>query len=510
MSFPGYGEDAPLDLSGLTDAGLQAVTSRLLDGTFDAFAETAAAVKNCARPVRLTGRSHTFELGTRRGHLAAVGEHLDSFHSEHAPLGVLYRPCGNRRADVCPSCSRTYARDTFAMIDAGLSGGKTVSATVAENPLLFATLTAPSFGSHIHRHDKAGKPCRPDNRDKGARCPHGRPYACPKVHAADEAVVGAPFCEDCQDWTTAVVWQWWAPELWRRTTIELKRALAKHLDVPESRLKERASVQFVKVAEYQTRGMVHFHALLRLDGTDGPGSPAPLDGIKLAELLQKAVRKVRFDAPPIDYDGVTRRLSWGRQLDIRIIRDGDRTDDPDAVLTPGQVAGYLAKYASKDVSSVRLEDTTRPHLARMTSTCHDLAETASEFYNGLCEPNPYHLIRKWSHMLGFRGHFSTKSRRYSITLGRLRRARVRYQQMVADARRNGESLEEISTAELEARLLGEEDETTLVIGEWAYQGTGWTNPGDEALALAAAARAREYDQWKSQTKNTNQPMRGTK
>lgn len=374
---------------------------------------------------------------------------------------------------------------------------------MADNPLLFATLTAPSFGSHIHRHDKAGKPCRPQARDKGARCPHGRPYSCSKVHAADDAVVGAPFCEDCQDWTTAVVWQWWAPELWRRTTIELKRALAKHLDVPESRLKERASVQFVKVAEYQTRGMVHFHALLRLDGPDGPGSPAPLDGITLANILQKAVRKVRFDAPPIDYSGVTRRLSWGRQLDIRVIREGDRTDDPESALTPGQVAGYLAKYASKDVSSVRLEDATRPHLARMTSTCHDLAETASEFYNGLCEPNPYHLIRKWSHMLGFRGHFSTKSRHYSITLGRLRRARARYQQMVTDARRNGESLEDISTAELEARLLGDEDETTLVIGEWAYQGTGWTNAGDEALALAAAARAREYDQWKAQTKNTN-------
>ncbi len=107
-------------------------------------------------------------------------------------------------------------------------------------------------------------------------------------------------------------------------------------------------------------------------------------------------------------------------------------------------------------------------------------------------------------MLGFRGHFSTKSRRYSITLGQLRRARVRYQQLVTGVRRNGESLEEISTAEMEARLLADdEDETTL--GEWAYQGTGWTNAGDEALALAAAARAREYDQWRAQTKHRNPP-----
>ena len=512
-SFPGYGEDAPLDLSGLTDAGLQAVTARLIDKTFDAFADTAAAVKNCARPIRLTGRSRTFERSQVSELRAALyktygpgevelGDHVGSFSSDEAPLGVLYRPCGNRRADICPSCSRTYARDTFAMIDAGLSGGKTVSATVANNPLLFATLTAPSFGSHVHRRDKSGKPCRPRARDKGARCPHGRAMSCVTRHDDTDPLVGAPFCPDCHDWTTAIVWQWWAPELWRRTTIELKRALAKRLDVPESRLKNVASVQFVKVAEYQTRGLVHFHALLRLDGNDGPGSPAPLDGIDLAALLKETVEKVTFEAPPVDHTGVTRVLSWGSQVDIRVVRDGDRTDDPEAALTPGQVAGYLAKYASKDVSSIRLEDTTRPHLARLTSTCHDIFESSDALYGG--QDNPYELVKKWAHMLGFRGHFSTKSRRYSITLGQLRRARVRYQQLVTDARRSGESLEEISTAEMEARLLADdEDETTLVIGEWAYQGTGWTNAGDEALALAAAARAREYDQWRAQTENTN-------
>jgi hypothetical protein len=32
-------------------------------------------------------------------------------------------------------------------------------------------------------------------------------------------------------------------------------------------------------------------------------------------------------------------------------------------------------------------------------------------------------LRPWAHMLGFRGHYSTRSRRYSTTLGCLRRAR---------------------------------------------------------------------------------------
>lgn len=140
-SFPGHGEGAPLDLSGLTDAGSAAVVSRLADGTFEAWADTAAAVGYCARPVRLVGSSTTVDTAT--------GEVLDTFSSTDAPLGVLHRACGNRRADVCPSCSRVYARDTFAMIRAGLVGGKTIPESVGDNPLLFVTFTAPSFG-HVH------------------------------------------------------------------------------------------------------------------------------------------------------------------------------------------------------------------------------------------------------------------------------------------------------------------------------------------------------------------------
>ena len=36
----------------------------------------------------------------------------------------------------------------------------------------------------------------------------------------------------------------------------------------------------------------------------------------------------------------------------------------------------------------------------------------------------FQALRRWAHMLGFRGHFATKSRRYSTTLRALRTARV--------------------------------------------------------------------------------------
>ncbi len=51
------------------------------------------------------------------------------------------------------------------------------------------------------------------------------------VHDQDDPALGQPLCGDCYDYESHVVWQWWAPELWRRFTIALRRAVAHHLGV---------------------------------------------------------------------------------------------------------------------------------------------------------------------------------------------------------------------------------------------------------------------------------------
>jgi hypothetical protein len=58
-------------------------------------------------------------------------------------------------------------------------------------------------------------------------------------------------------------------------------------------------------------------------------------------------------------------------------------------------------------------------------------------------------------MLGFRGHFSTKSRRYSTTLGALRTAR-------ADWRRAQAAADDPAAV----------PETTYVLAHWVFAGTG--------------------------------------
>ena len=235
----------------------QLVVARLVSKDFGAWADTLARVGNCVHPVRLRGTSERID--------PATGEVLSSFSSADHPLGVVHVRCGNRRASECPSCSRLYAADMFHLIRAGVTGGKTVPESVAQHPLLFATLTAPSFG-RVHTSGR----CHPG--DLTRRCVHGRPLACGVVHAEGvegrraAGLLGQPLCADCYDYASHVVWQWFAPDLWRRFTIALHRSLAHHLGIPAHALPEVATVQYAKVAEFQRRGAVHFHALIRLDG----------------------------------------------------------------------------------------------------------------------------------------------------------------------------------------------------------------------------------------------------
>ncbi len=88
--------------------------------------------------------------------------------------------------------------------------------------LLFVTLTRPSFGP-VHGH-RAGRACRPRRPGQRTRCEHERPMWCQSTPGQDDPAKGAPLCPDCHDTPSAVLWQWHAPELWRRLTISLRRA----------------------------------------------------------------------------------------------------------------------------------------------------------------------------------------------------------------------------------------------------------------------------------------------
>ncbi|MER6509952.1 replication initiator [Nonomuraea sp. NPDC001636] len=404
------------------------------------------ATGGCAQPIRLHGERYTLDSRT--------GEVLDVYRTTDEPTGFLLTACGNRRASRCPACSAVYKDDTYHLIITGLRGGKGVPEEVGLHPRAFVTFTAPSFGAvHAHRQ-KAGRtlPCRP-RRDRPV-CVHGRPKGCGVRHERNDSQVGQPLCVDCYDYVGAVLWNAHAGALWREFTRTMPSVLARLLGLTRKELRRTARLSYAKVAEYQARGLVHFHAVVRLDGPDGPADRPP-DHVAL-DLLDRAIRRTAGQVAVQMEDRPSSPVRWGDQLDVRPVYVSSELGG----LSDQRVAAYLAKYTTKGAESAGTVD--RPiryawqiaglnvteHARRMIYTCFTLADMPA------CREVP---LRQWAHMLGYRGHFSTKSRHYSITLRDLRQAR-------ADFR--------AEQARLIANVPAFDPAETVTVADWRYAGSG--------------------------------------
>jgi hypothetical protein len=93
-------------------------------------------------------------------------------------------------------------------------------------------------------------------------------------------------------------------------------------------------------------------------------------------------------------------------------------------------------------------------------------------------------LRPWAHMLGFRGHYSTRSRCYSTTLTALRQARQqwRHDRIIA-AFGYPEGTRVLRHGHVIEDQVGEE--TILVMGNWQYIGRGHS-PGEAIYARTIA------------------------
>ncbi len=105
-------------------------------------------------------------------------------------------------------------------------------------------------------------------------------------------------------------------------------------------------ISFAKVAEYQQRGLIHFHAVIRLDGPDGTSQPPPpYATVAVLDAVRAAAARVRI---LVESDAVGERdLTWGEQLDVREIA----AFGADAEFTDQAVAAYVAKYATKSADA---------------------------------------------------------------------------------------------------------------------------------------------------------------
>jgi len=448
------------------------VTEVLAAGDFTTWEGEFAPAGGCSHPVRLRGGVSAVDLLT--------GEAVPVFDSADNPDGVIYVPCGNRREAACPSCSATYKRDARFVVRSGLTGGKGVPESVAGHPFVFATLTAPSFGPVHSRRERNGKvlPCRP-RRDKHHRvCPHGRDISCAARHAEDDPRLGRAMCPDCYDYRAAVLFNAVARDLWRRFVTYLPRHLARLGGVTQREFRELVKVRYVDVAEYQARGVVHFHTLIRLDAnTDDPElgegpilPPAPEWTVeRLSAAVKSAAAKASAYAPLPG--GRALLLTFGEQTDVRPVLDGQGD-----ALTPERVANYIAKYATKTANapglpSSRLRDLHEIRSLRCSAHHKRMIETVWNLGGG---------YRQWAHMLGYGGHFLTKSRAYSVTFGRLRADRTEYRRA-----------QRYDPTQLDPWGRPVDESTVLFLGSWTYAGSGIVPTDSHSLALMSADNSRK-------------------
>ncbi len=148
------------------------------------------------------------------------------------------------------------------------------------------------------------------------------------------------------------------------------------------------------------------------------------------------------------------------------------------------MAGHVSSRLRPDtVRDYARHDT---HPGRQIDTCwylggrpHDPEDPGADEWDRDQWAETWGRLQRRAHMLGFGGHFSTRSRRYSTTLGALRQAR-------RDWRR------EHTTAGPQNDLddQADDDTTEIIVSSLAFAGIGWHTSADALLANTAAANAR--------------------
>ena len=211
------------------------------------------------------------------------------------PTGDYVR-CGSRFKTRCAPCAELYRSDWAAIARSGIFDGD-----VADFKFYLLTLTAPSFG-RVHRV--------PRSSEKVQKC------GCGALHTvADAALRGVPLDSSSYDYAGQAAWNRDSGVLWDRT---------------RKRLRDRwDSLEYFLVREWQDRGVLHLHLLVRIARFEAPSAEQLRDDARSAVAFSKI-------------DGS--QIVWGAQARCDALRAdgaGART-----VWYLSKALGYMLKHTA--------------------------------------------------------------------------------------------------------------------------------------------------------------------
>lgn len=311
--------------------------------------------------------------------------------------------CGSRRVAECSSCAALYSGDASAILR---SGALDVDPT---STIVMLTLTAPSFGA-VHRVPKAVSPRLSGKAQEAwiqraarTRC------RCGVQHAIGDRLAGVALDMHRYDYEGQAAWNAAFGQLWNRTATKIGRAL---------QLGER--LPYAGTTEWQARGVVHAHFLVRLPAR----ARLQLFTDKSGRLRSTSIEAVIRDAST---SAGGREFRWGTAVVAEVIS----APGMDAGRKAKRTIGYLRKalgYTVKDIGGQAREVGTE-HFRR----CRDagLGVRCPHCRGGIrarrCR-SPRHRS------LGYAGHAFRKSRSWSdVTFTSLRRRRRSWHQDDAES-----------------------------------------------------------------------------
>lgn len=245
---------------------------------------------------------------------------------------VRHVRCGSRRKAKCESCSYLAQGDYRRLLKAGY---EELEASVDEYAFYMLTLTAPSFGA-VHRVPKKGR--------SDVRCRCGKHHCAEK----DQHLKGVAVFMDEYRFDEVVEWNHNVGKLWNATNTKLKKLLP--------------SMDFAKVFEWQTRGALHVHAILRI-----PRREWHLASVEQENQGNTLVSRIREQVSSVVVD---QRWVWGdRALDLREIRTGD--DRKKAAYYLAKALAYVTKDVAEDREGIRGSEA-REHFERLNCAARDM------------------------------------------------------------------------------------------------------------------------------------------
>lgn len=247
----------------------------------------------------------------------------------------LFIRCKSRVKSKCVSCAELYRGDWAAIARSGIFDGP-----VEKYAFYLLTLTAPSFG-RVHTV----------SRSLDARA---RLCGCGLTHTAHEGGLrGVPLDPASYDYGAQVAWNRDSGTLWDRT----RRRLRDRWD----------SVEYFIVREWQERGALHAHVLVRISRSQAPSD------LVLGEIARSAVAASNIDGSIV---------GWGEQSkcdSFRVDGDGAKT-----IWYLSKALNYIMKDTARPQAGGRNQAWT--HLARLESAARAMRCSAVCFPSACTSP----------------------------------------------------------------------------------------------------------------------------